>query len=202
MLTVRFIRHGESTSNAGADTEDSGSSPLTELGRGQACALRDGFHAAPDLIIASPFLRARQTAAPTQQRFPHIPVEIWPVQEFTLLAAERYAGTTVAERRPWALEYWQTADPLLAEGAGAETFAGLIERVRGMLTRLANLPANNVAVFSHSQFMRAVHWHIKCQPGVIDSQAMRAYSAFALAHPIANAGGFSAVWDGRAWSIA
>jgi broad specificity phosphatase PhoE len=201
MLTVRFIRHGESASNAGAATRDTASTPLTALGREQAVAVRDSFIAAPELIVTSPFLRARQTAEATQWRFPEVPVEVWPVEEFTFLAPERYASTTVGQREPWALAYWQAANPFSVDGPGAESFAGLVERVHTALDRLTALPAGEVALFSHSQFMRTAHWHIECAPAVIDSPAMRAYSAFATAHPIENGGGFSVVWDGRAWAI-
>lgn len=125
MLTVRFIRHGESASNAGAATVDTNSTPLTALGREQAFTVRDSFTAAPDLIVTSPFLRARQTAELTQQRFPDVPVEVWPVEELTFLEPARYAGTTAEQRRPWVAVYWQAADPFSVDGPGAELFADL-----------------------------------------------------------------------------
>jgi phosphohistidine phosphatase SixA len=37
----------------------------------------------PGLIVTSPYLRARQTAAPTIERFAKVPTEIWPIREFT-----------------------------------------------------------------------------------------------------------------------
>lgn len=202
MLTVRFIRHGQSTSNAGEVTVDTGSTPLTALGLEQAAAVRDSFTAPPDLIAVSPFLRARQTAALTQERFPHVPVEIWPVEEFTYLAPERYDNTTAAERGPWAAAYWRRADPFFVDGPGAESLAGLIARVHAALDRLAALDVREVAMFGHGQFMKMLRWRIEQPSAVIGAQLMQAFHVYMLTHSIPNGTGFTAAWDGRAWKVA
>ncbi|WP_241212739.1 MULTISPECIES: hypothetical protein [unclassified Sphingomonas] len=46
----------------------------------------------PSLIVTSPYLRTRQTAQATIQRFPTVPVEVWPIEEFLSppLPAERH----------------------------------------------------------------------------------------------------------------
>lgn len=62
MKHVKLIRHGESAANAGELTRDRASIPLTAKGLEQAQMVTN-FHAnAPDLIIASPFLRAHACA--------------------------------------------------------------------------------------------------------------------------------------------
>jgi probable phosphoglycerate mutase len=77
-LWIGAVRHGESTANvaarqAAADgldlievAEREADVPLSDLGRAQAEGLRRRFAAAtherPDLVVVSPFLRARQTA--------------------------------------------------------------------------------------------------------------------------------------------
>jgi broad specificity phosphatase PhoE len=69
--TIRFIRHAESAANAGLPTTDPGGIPLTENGKvaaGLAAAEYDGPE--PDLIVISPYLRARQTSEPFLARFP------------------------------------------------------------------------------------------------------------------------------------
>ena len=43
----------------------------------------------PSLIVTSLFLRTQQTAAPTIERFPDVPVEVWPIEEFTYLQPSR-----------------------------------------------------------------------------------------------------------------
>lgn len=88
-MTVYLIRHAESVSNAGERTASHGGAELSSEGRRQAEALtaRIGFR--PDLIVVSPFVRTRQTAEPLRQKYPDVPVEEWPVQEFSFLDADR-----------------------------------------------------------------------------------------------------------------
>lgn len=44
------------------------------------------FTRAPDLIVASPFLRAQATAQVTAALYPTVAFETWPIQEYTHLA--------------------------------------------------------------------------------------------------------------------
>jgi broad specificity phosphatase PhoE len=70
-----FIRHGESTGNAGVPCHDLATIELTERGQEQARAVAASWTEAPALIVTSPYTRTRQTAAPTIARFPGVPVE-------------------------------------------------------------------------------------------------------------------------------
>jgi broad specificity phosphatase PhoE len=200
-LAVRFIRHGESVANAGGVTAEPAGIPLTALGRDQALAIALGIEAAPDLIITSPYIRARDTAAPTAARFPNVPVEVWPVQEFASLAFARCENTTAMQRRPWVEEHWALADPDRVDGPGAECYAALVGRVRAALRRLSELSISSVVVFSHGQFMKAVHWEIAAASPPITPETMQAFRAFHAAAPIANAEGFTARWDGKGWRV-
>jgi len=85
-MRVIFIRHGESTGNAGVPCHDLGAIELTELGQEQAREVAASWIEAPALIVTSPYTRTQQTAAPTIARFPGVPVEVWPIEEFTYLA--------------------------------------------------------------------------------------------------------------------
>lgn len=200
-LAVRFIRHGESLSNVGGVTSDVRTVPLTKVGRAQALALRDGFSTPPDLIVVSPYLRAQDTAAPTIQRFPSVPFETWPVHEFDYLDAQRCLNMNLEQRRPMSAAYWANADPLHIDGEGAESFSGLINRVRATLDRLSRLAAENIAMFSHGTFMKAVYWEIENGGFPICPETMRGFHALHLAAPIANAEGFNAYWDGEKWRV-
>ena len=82
-MRVIFIRHGESTGNAGVPCHDLATIELTERGHEQARAVAASWAEAPALIVTSPYTRTRQTAAPTIARFPAVPVETWPIEEFT-----------------------------------------------------------------------------------------------------------------------
>ena len=152
-----FIRHGQSTGNVGVPCHDLALIELTDVGREQAHAVADGWTETPDLIVTSPYLRTRDTAAPTIGRFPDTPVEVWPIQEFTYLQPSRWNGSSSVERRPYLVNYWKAADPAYCDGEGAESFTTLLRRVQAALERLAALPSPSlVYVFSHGQFIQAV----------------------------------------------
>lgn len=111
----------------------------------------------PSLIVTSPFLRTQQTAAPTIERFPDVPVEVWPIEEFTYLQPSRWNGTLAADRAPHLVRYWSKADPAYCDGDAAESFGTLLRRAEAALARLAALPSPGpVYVFSHGQFIQAV----------------------------------------------
>ena len=161
MKLIRLIRHAESAANAGLSTTAPDSIPLTEKDQLQARAFADSFTSAPNLIISSPFERAIATALPTTERFPHVPFEMWPVEEFTYLSPNRFAGTTQADRKPHAESFWENGDAEFTDGPGAESFDHLLGRADAMLSKLANSNAQNILVYSHGQFIRAAAWLIK-----------------------------------------
>ena len=187
VVRVWLIRHGQSESNAGLPSADWRGIPLTALGRRQAEHVAGVFAEPPELIVTSPYLRARQTAQPTIGRYPGTPREEWPVQEFSYLQALDGRATTSREREPEVRAYWERADPRHAE-PGAESFAGLIGRVTGFLGRLGARDTGPVAVFTHGIFMRAVAWFLLTGvsgPGALD---MRRFRAFTGLYPVPNCG--------------
>jgi broad specificity phosphatase PhoE len=202
MLIARFIRHGESLANAGGITAEPASIPLTSRGHEQAQTFARALKHALGLIITSPYIRARDTAAPVADRFPDTPLEVWPVQEFSSLSPDRRMYTTAEQRRPWVEAFFDRADPHFRDGPHSETFAELIERVRTTLDRLTSLPALTAYVFSHGQFMKAMQMDIEhCFP-TVTPEVMSAFWAEHCSHPIQNLGGFTAIWDGMSWSVA
>jgi probable phosphoglycerate mutase len=70
VVRVWLIRHGQSESNAGLPSTDWRAIPLTALGRRQAEHVARVFADPPQFIVTSPYLRARQTAQPTIERYP------------------------------------------------------------------------------------------------------------------------------------
>ncbi|KAF8917080.1 phosphoglycerate mutase [Mucidula mucida] len=74
MLTVTFIRHGESEDNPKGIWAGWKDAPLSELGRRQAQSLGENLATTKlDVIYASPLLRAHATGVAVQQRQPHNP---------------------------------------------------------------------------------------------------------------------------------
>ena len=198
MLTVHFVRHGESAANAGNATSDPALIPLTDRGWDQARAVAESFEQAPSLIVTSPFERAMDTALPTIQKFPGCPVEIWAVEEFTYLSPARCADTTAAERKPWVEAYWNSADPDYEDWPGTESFSHLIKRARSVLSRLNGM-TGTVVIFGHGQFMQAVRWLVVASPDQIDSHAMRSFRLFDGGHTIKNCDTLSFIHDGQRW---
>lgn len=200
MLTVHFVRHGESAANAGNASSDPALIPLTDLGWAQARAVAESFDQAPSLIVTSPFERAADTAKPTIQRFPGVPVEVWPVEEFTYLSPSQCANTTAADRKPWVDSYWLSADPDVVDGLGTESFASLIQRARESLRRLNGM-SGQVAIFGHGQFIQAVRWLIMQSPERIDPAAMKAFRRFDTNNAITNCQIMTIAHDGQRWLL-
>lgn len=186
MRIATFIRHGESTGNAGFATHDLSQIELTEKGRQQAEDLAQSWMERPTLIVTSPYLRARRTAQPTIDRFPGVPVEQWPIHEFTYLEPSRWNGTSRNSRLLAIEAYWQAADPEYQDGPGAESFSHLLRRAEDALKRLANVSdSSHVFFFTHGQFMQAVRLTL-CFPELTDRAKMTRFLALDREHPIGN----------------
>lgn len=131
-----FIRHGESTGNAGMPCTDLAMIELTKRGQEQARHVAASWTDAPALIVTSPYIRTRQTAAPTIARFPDVSVDVWPIEEFTYLQPARWNGTRSAERMPHLERYWSEADPAYCDGEGRRAsppcYAAAKRRWRGL----------------------------------------------------------------------
>lgn len=153
---IWLIRHGQSTANAGAATENHITIPLSIDGQEQAKRISLSFQETPTLIITSPFLRTQQTAEPTIKRFFNVRREVWNVEEFTYLSPETCIGTTAAERKERVNQYWERLDPEYIDGQGAESFTMLLFRAQTAIERLSQIKSGFIVMFTHAQFMRAI----------------------------------------------
>lgn len=122
--------------------------------------------------------------------FPGIPVETWPIHEFTYLEPARCANTTVEQRRVWVDVYWSRSDPTYVDGVGAESFRDFIHRAQSFLDRLAKHPAQDIAVFSHGQVINAVAWLIERKPQIIDVLAMANWREYEVTNHVSNCCGY------------
>lgn len=190
MPTILLIRHGESQANAGLPTAYPKDIELTKRGQEDAeCVAREMQKSYPslDLIITSDCLRTVQTAGCTLQllRDRQIPVNKWPVQEFTYLSMWSKRISTVKDRSSAVHCYWKQADPQYTDGPGTESFQKFIERVRTVRNSL-NTATGTVAVFSHHQFICALVWLSQQDTLTICAQTMRTFKAFLDTYPLAN----------------
>jgi broad specificity phosphatase PhoE len=195
-----FVRHGQSTANAGEWDQDFAQIALTELGWQQARSLADQWTFTPSLIVVSPFLRARQTSEPTIARFPHVPVEIWDIYEFTHWDKQHWQGSAPEIEPEEVAKYFRVADPEFRRG-GAETFAELLGRAESALTRLETLNVEApVILFSHGHFMQAVRQTVLF-PAWTPEQKMLAFRDFDERTKVQNTQQVWAEFDGVRWTI-
>lgn len=182
--TIYLIRHGQSAANAGLKTASPEGIPLTELGWQQARELLGRLTARPELIVCSPYLRARETARPLMEKFPEVRAEIWAeAREFTYLAPASCCNTTREERRGRVEAYWQAMDPSYVDGEGAESFAGLTQRTRALYERLLASPAQTIFVFTHEQLIKSLL--LQKEPALTLTERMRAFKKMT---PVENTG--------------
>ena len=185
-LLVWFIRHAESESNAGFAMQDTRTVPLTQKGIEQAQRFAQVFTTAPSLVVTSPYRRSQQTAKPTIERFPTVPQEIWPVEEFFYLAQFRGRLSTRQERKVVAEAYWQRCDPFDRASEGAETFAELVQRVQATLERLRQQEQGFVAVFGHGHFMRVMYWLLLTGSFEVSPERMQQFRAIGRLFAVPN----------------
>lgn len=151
-----LIRHGEAASNPGPLEAAIHDAPLTERGRAQARRVADALERAPDLIVHSPFLRARQTAQPTMERFAEVRSEEWAVQEFTYIDYAKRPRMTELARSLRVWRYWRRCDPSYIDGQGAESFAQFFVRAEGLWNEFVRREERQILVFSHSMFINGL----------------------------------------------
>jgi len=184
-LRTWLVRHGQSKSNAGFPAASNADVPLTDLGIEQARAVAARVDRQPDLLIVSPYLRARATADHITARWPNVRRETWPIEELSYLSPERGANTTAESRRPLVEAYWQRCDPAHIDGPGAESFQQFMARVRVFHDRLLERSDGFVVAVGHGQFFRALV--VALAHGFETTpDAMRRYRLAETANPIAN----------------
>jgi broad specificity phosphatase PhoE len=194
-----FIRHGQSTANAGAPTDNFALIPLTQLGREQAETLAASWAVTPGLIVVSPYLRAQQTAEPTIARFPQVPVETWDIYEFTYWDPANWDGGDEDEDA-WVERFWREADAERTHG-GAENFRAFLGRAKAALARLAELDVDGpVMLFTHGHFIQALRhailfedWSAHKVMGAFRENDARAW--------VRNTQVVRADWDGKRWTL-
>lgn len=161
-MRVIFIRHGESRSNAATDVvalPAAEGDRLTELGWSQASAAGRWLArlGTPDLLLASPMRRAKETAEAIAGELAAPPArfEIEPAI-VELSESSDYASLAVEEQieQRWATRMARNPhDPGHAIGDG-ESFADVVRRVRAAKRRLEAEDAELVFAVSHGIFLR------------------------------------------------
>lgn len=182
MKEVWFIRHGESASNVGLKTSDTGTIPITEFGVQQAEALAKQINKKPDLIIHSNFLRTLQTAKPTIEKYPDVPIEVLPLHEFDFLARSRCIDLNIEQRKPMVKAYWERCNPEYIDGDGAESFNAFIDRIIDSLKIIEAKDEKFIVVFTHGHVIRAIYHYFNTKKEPIDMYQFKEFSKNFIVH--------------------
>ena len=189
-----LVRHGESTANVGASTNDPGESPLTQRGRSQALTLAQQL-ASVDRVICSHYVRAEQTAHIVAYDAGKGNKEVWPdIQEWNLLDATKYQGTNHTDRMDAVKAVVNRGDSDYADGPYAESFHDLLRRVHNFYERCQQLdPKETTVIVSHGWFIKALLWSFAnrdYEPGQSPS-GITSFWHFSQSFEIANCQRFS-----------
>lgn len=153
-LTLWLVRHGESSINAGTWSTNPADARLTLLGQEQAQTAAVSVTETPDLIICSPFIRAKESADYISKIWPTVPLNIWPIQELIYLSPTKMLPLSPAERKGRIADYWQKAEPFYRDGDDAESFANFLARVQQFHSQIIQ-QQGFVVVVGHGLFFQA-----------------------------------------------
>jgi len=162
---LTLVRHGRTRANAGGLLQGHVDNELDEVGHNQASVLGPALaRVAPvDRIIASPLLRAQQTAAAIAG---HVGLAVETDRRWIELDYGDYDGQPMSSIPPEVWARWRS-DPDFRPPRG-ESMAELETRVHGALVDLAaNDTGMHVVVVSHvSPIKAAVAWALGVDIGV------------------------------------
>ena len=174
-----LVRHGQTAANRSRLLLGRSDVPLTDLGRAQAAAATEAVRTSANIvaIVASPLIRARETAACFD-----LPIEI--DERWTEIDYGGFEGRPLADVPASLWAQWR-ADPEFAPDGG-ESLAACGRRVREACEELrARAAAGDVVVVSHvSPIKAAVAWAL----GAGDEAVWRMHCDVASISRIAVAG--------------
>lgn len=158
-----FVRHGESLLNA-AGIRQGSEGGLSDKGKEQAAATgRRIAHNKFDVILVSPYVRTKETAAIINEQF-ETPGKI----EYLDLLHERRNPSEIIGKPmsdPEVKRIVETIDKTFHSNeyrySDEENFEDLRERARALLEYLENRPEKNILVVTHGIFLKMVAAYIE-----------------------------------------
>lgn len=166
MTRLLLIRHAESEWNAQQRWQGRADPPLSEVGRREARRAGRSLRDAIDAVVASPQIRAHETAqiiaaelglgpVPTEAGLREVDVGL-----FSGLTAEE-----VEQRFPREIAAWRTRD-INFTAPGGESRADMLERALEALHRIAaERVGKRVLVLTHGGVIGTVERYLGAEPG-------------------------------------
>jgi len=159
-FVITLLRHGESVGNAESRWQGQAEFPLNDRGRAQARALAERWNAEGvtfDLTIASPLMRARETAEIVSSAL-NVPIEVDPL--WMERAVGEYSGLTGAEARQLAAGQPDFINPFDAVGGNGEGDWELFLRGGQALHNVLKRPAGRYLIVSHGGILNQVMYAV------------------------------------------
>lgn len=209
-LWIGAVRHGESTANVAANAaardghdlieiaEREADVPLSDLGRRQAESLARRLQEMPaserpELVIASPFLRARQTAEiATEGLDVRLRVDER-LRDRDLGILDLHTARGIGSKFPQEAERRRHHGKFYYRPPGGESWTDVALRLRFILREIEqDVPAQRVLLVAHDVVVALVRYVLEdLDEGVLMEEAART--------PVANASLSSWVKDGGGW---
>jgi 2,3-bisphosphoglycerate-dependent phosphoglycerate mutase len=155
MISVTFLRHGESHGNANGLIQGQIDLPLTEKGQEQARALALAWSVEGryyDQVISSPLIRARNTAEIIASRL-NLPVEfdpVWMERSFGTIDGQPYQDIIRQDPQP---DFFH---PYNQPGGTGENLMDLSHRAGQAILSMVRRPSGAYLVVSHGAFLNMV----------------------------------------------
>lgn len=165
MTRVLLVRHGQSEWNAQGRWQGQADPPLSDHGREEARLAASALRGTSGLIVASPLLRARETAEIISSEIADGSVAIEPdLREIDVGGFSGLTNDEIAERMP---DAWATLRAgKLAVFPGGEARARFRQRVLGALERIAaHHSGAEVIAVAHGGAIAEVERHLEVHPG-------------------------------------
>ncbi len=156
MKHVYFVRHGETDVNASPVIHSSPTNPLNERGHAQAEFIAARCTKLPlEVLISSPFTRARQTAEHIAQKTGLQPIEsdLFGECQFISMYWDKPRSEESAHALKEINDHWGDPDFHVSD---EENFKDINERAQKALAFLAIRPEEQIGVVTHGLFLRHI----------------------------------------------
>ncbi|MFQ6548127.1 histidine phosphatase family protein [Aestuariibius sp. 2305UL40-4] len=175
-MRLLLVRHGQSTWNAARRLQGQADIGLSDIGKGQADALRSTIEAiGPCRAISSDLARVRDTAHRIGAKTPRF------TKDLREIDVGNWTGRAIDELRIEDEDAYQGWRAGRYAPPGGENWADFVDRISGVIEAERRTPCDNLLVVCHGGVIRAVLQHyVRLDPAHIIPVAPASLSALRL----------------------